>query len=162
MVPRWRIELPYSPCKSDILPLNYRGLVFSQNVLLLHSYTNPNGLVRVEGFEPSISCSQSRRIKPDFPTLGYNLVLDVGVEPTMDFSGRLQICCLPVQPTQRKVFNKLPLHRFKLKTLATLCLHAGSSDYSAKTSISGSIDFSRFSMPASVPESELGQLPQAP
>ena len=27
-------------------------------------------LVRVEGFEPSISCSQSRRIKPDFPTLG--------------------------------------------------------------------------------------------
>ena len=28
-------------------------------------------MVRVEGFEPSISCSQSRRIKPDFPTLGY-------------------------------------------------------------------------------------------
>jgi len=30
----------------------------------------PLKLVRVEGFEPSLSCSQSRRIKPDFPTLG--------------------------------------------------------------------------------------------
>ena len=27
-------------------------------------------MVRVEGFEPSVSCSQSRRIEPDFPTLG--------------------------------------------------------------------------------------------
>ena len=32
----------------------------------------------------------------------------------------------------------------------------------ATTSISGSIDFTRFSMPASVPEIELGQLPHAP
>jgi hypothetical protein len=38
-------------------------------------------MVRVEGFEPSISCSQSRRIKPDFPTLGY-LEEDVRFELT--------------------------------------------------------------------------------
>ena len=25
MVPRWRIELPYAPCKDAVLPLNYRG-----------------------------------------------------------------------------------------------------------------------------------------
>ena len=29
-------------------------------------------LVGMEGFEPSVSCSQSRRIKPDFPTLRIN------------------------------------------------------------------------------------------
>ena len=34
----------------------------------------PNCMVRVEGFEPSVSCSQSRRIRPDFPTLGYKLI----------------------------------------------------------------------------------------
>ena len=38
-------------------------------------------MVRVEGFEPSVSCSQSRRIEPDFPTLGYNLVRMAGLEP---------------------------------------------------------------------------------
>jgi hypothetical protein len=41
-------------------------------------------MVRVEGFEPSISCSQSRRIKPDFPTLGY-LEEDVRFELTDPF-----------------------------------------------------------------------------
>ena len=25
LVPRWRIELPYAPCKDAVLPLNYRG-----------------------------------------------------------------------------------------------------------------------------------------
>jgi hypothetical protein len=34
--------------------------------------------------------------------------------------------------------------------------------YTARTSISGSIVFSRFSMLTSVPEIELGQLPHAP
>ena len=34
-------------------------------------YLNSQNVVSVEGFEPSISCSQSRRIKPDFPTLRY-------------------------------------------------------------------------------------------
>ena len=27
LVPRWRIELPYPPCKDGVLPLNYRGLL---------------------------------------------------------------------------------------------------------------------------------------
>ena len=26
LVPRWRIELPYAPCKDAVLPLNYRGI----------------------------------------------------------------------------------------------------------------------------------------
>ena len=30
LVPRWRIELPYPPCKDGVLPLNYRGLILSQ------------------------------------------------------------------------------------------------------------------------------------
>ena len=37
-------------------------------------------MVRVAGFEPAIFCSQSRRIEPDFPTLG-NLVVMSGIEP---------------------------------------------------------------------------------
>ena len=28
LVPRWRIELPYPPCKDGVLPLNYRGIEF--------------------------------------------------------------------------------------------------------------------------------------
>ena len=27
LVPRWRIELPYAPCKDAVLPLNYRGKI---------------------------------------------------------------------------------------------------------------------------------------
>ncbi len=27
LVPRWRIELPYPPCKDGVLPLNYRGIL---------------------------------------------------------------------------------------------------------------------------------------
>ena len=37
-------------------------------------------MVGVEGFEPSVSCSQSRRIRPDFPTLR-NLATPHGFEP---------------------------------------------------------------------------------
>lgn len=37
----------------------------------------PDQLVGVEGFEPSVSCSQSRRIRPDFPTLRKIKLFDV-------------------------------------------------------------------------------------
>lgn len=38
-------------------------------------------MVRVAGFEPTISCTQNRRIRPDFPTLSY-LVAGVRFELT--------------------------------------------------------------------------------
>ena len=38
-------------------------------------------MVRVAGFEPAVFCSQSRRIEPDFPTLGYYMVRTAGLEP---------------------------------------------------------------------------------
>jgi hypothetical protein len=40
-------------------------------------------MVRVEGFEPSVSCSQSRRIEPDFPTLGHCMVRLERLEPSI-------------------------------------------------------------------------------
>jgi len=38
-------------------------------------------MVRVAGFEPATSCSQSKRNEPDYPTLGLKLAPQGGLEP---------------------------------------------------------------------------------
>jgi hypothetical protein len=52
-------------------------------------------MVGVEGFEPSVSCSQSRRIRPDFPTLRC-MVENTGIEPVVPEGGGFTVHCITI------------------------------------------------------------------
>ena len=53
---------------SDNAHSTMRGLFQTYNLSHYTPYVRVSSLVGIEGFEPSISWSQTRRIKPDFPT----------------------------------------------------------------------------------------------
>lgn len=57
LVPRWRIELPYPPCKDGVLPLNYRGFY---SILSIRTVAM-NILVEDNGIEPLTYELQIRR-----------------------------------------------------------------------------------------------------
>jgi len=66
-------------------------------------------MVRVEGFEPSVSCSQSRRIEPDFPTLGYYMVRGTGLEPVRTKREILSLLWLPLHHPRKHLVPQVGL-----------------------------------------------------